>query len=88
MFKYTKLTKTQINKLIDCFLLGIPALQTAKYVKLHRNTVNRFFKKIRIKIANYLKKETKILKGEIELDESYFGGRKKVEEVEEVKIRK
>jgi hypothetical protein len=31
MFKYTKLKRSQINKLLDCFILGLPALQTAKY---------------------------------------------------------
>lgn len=77
MFKYSKLTKGKINKLIDCFLLGLPALQTAKYTGLHRNTVNGFFKRIRIKIANHLRKENETLKGEIELDETYFGGKKK-----------
>jgi hypothetical protein len=47
MFKYTKLKRCHINKLLDCFILGLPALQKAKYTGIHKNTVNRFFKRIR-----------------------------------------
>ena len=47
MFEYTKIKRSQINKLLDCFILGLPALQRAKYTSIHRNTVNRFFKRIR-----------------------------------------
>ncbi len=81
-FNYTKLKRTQINKLLDCFLLGLLALKTAKYTGIYRNTVNRFFKRIIIKIANYLRKENNIFKGEIDLDEAYFGGRKKEDKEE------
>jgi len=77
MFKYSKLSKRQEDKLLDCFLLGLPALQTAKYTGIHRNTVNRFFKKVRIKIAESSTKDITPLTGEIELDESYFGGKRK-----------
>jgi transposase len=77
MFKYIKLKRSQINKLLDCFILGLPALQTARYTGIHRNTVNRFFKRIRLKIVKETTKNDKLLKGNIELDEAYFGGRKK-----------
>ena len=77
MFKYTKLKRGQINKLLDCFILGLPALQTAKYTGIHRNTVNRFFKRIRLKIVKETTKDDKLLKSNIEFNEAYFGGRKK-----------
>src|SRR3989344_3585849 len=77
MFKYSKLTNKKFRQLLNCFVLGLPALQTAKHTGIHRNTVNRFFKKVRIKIAEATGNKTNLLKGEIELDESYFGGRKK-----------
>lgn len=63
--------------MLDCFILGLPALQTARYTGIHRNTVNRFFKRIRLKIVKETTKDDKLLKGNIELDEAYFGGRKK-----------
>ena len=77
MFKYSKLTRKKYQQLFDCFVLGLPALQVAKYTGIHRNTVNRFFKKVRIRIAESISKKSGLLKGEIELDESYFGGKKK-----------
>jgi len=77
MFEYTKIKRSQINKLLDCFILGLPALQRAKYTSIHRNTVNRFFKRIRLKIVKEITKDDKLLKGNIELDQEYFRGRKK-----------
>jgi transposase-like protein len=77
MFKYSKLSKKKYRKLFDCFVLGLPALQVAKHTGIHRNTVNRFFKKVRIRIAESERKRNGLLKGEIEIDESYFGGKKK-----------
>ncbi len=77
MFKYSKLTHKQFRQLLDCFVLGLPALQVAKYTGIHRNTVNRFFRRVRLKIAEEEYRDRDLLKGEIELDESYFGGRKK-----------
>ena len=68
--KYSKLTNRQTKDLIRAFILGVPALAAAKFAKVHRNTASKFFKKIRLKIAEELS-------GEIEIDESYFGGRKK-----------
>lgn len=53
------------------------SLQTAKHTGIHRNTVNRFFKKVRLKIAEATSKKNDFKRDEIELDESYFGGRKK-----------
>lgn len=41
--KFSKLTNKQINNLIKAFTLGVPALQAAKFVKVHRNTANKFF---------------------------------------------
>lgn len=75
--KYSKLKNKQIKDLIRAFALGVPALQAAVYAGVHRNTVNKFFKKLRIKIAEQTTKNVKKFKGEIELDESYFGGKRK-----------
>jgi len=63
MFKYTKLKRSQINKLLDCFVLGPTALQTARYTGIYRNTVNRFFKRIRLKIVKETTNDDKLLKG-------------------------
>lgn len=75
--KYSKLTNRQTKDLIRAFILGVPALVAAKFAKVHRNTASKFFKKIRLKIAEELSKNQEKLGGEIEIDESYFGGRRK-----------
>lgn len=77
MFKYSKLTNKKYRQLFDCFVLVLPALQTAKHTGIHRNTDNRFFKRMRLRIAEVNSKKNDLLRGEIELDAPYFGGRKK-----------
>lgn len=64
-----------MDGLINAFALGLPALIAAQFAKVHRNTAHKFFKRIRERIA--AQNEEGKLKGEIELDESYFGGRRK-----------
>jgi len=75
--KYSKLTNSQVRDLLKAFSLGLPALIAAKFSGVHRNTANKFFKKLRIKIAEETSKHVDKLKGEIEIDESYFGGKRK-----------
>lgn len=75
--KYSKLSKRKENKLIEAFALGLPALTASIYAEVHRNTANKFFKKLRLKIAEETTRNVNLLKGEIEIDESYFGGKKK-----------
>jgi len=75
--KYCKLTKSQINNLLKAFSFGLPALTAANFAGVHRNTANKFFKKLRIKIAEEISNHYIKLKGEIEIDESYFGGKRK-----------
>ena len=74
MFKYSKLSPYKIKKILKCFSLDLTALQAANFLDLNRNTINRFYKIFREKIADYCATQG-ILGGEIELDESYFGGK-------------
>ena len=48
---------------MDCSIIGLLALQKAKYTGIHKNTVNRFFKRIRWKIVEETTKDDKLLKG-------------------------
>lgn len=77
--KYSKLTAKQIRRLLEAFSLGIPALQAATFAEVHRNTANKFFTRIRLRIAEESMKDRleKKLQGEVEIDESYIGGRRK-----------
>ena len=63
--------------LLTHFVLGSTACQAADVVGVHRNTAILYFQKLREIIAEQLAAETPFLSGEIEVDESYFGGRRK-----------
>jgi transposase len=62
--------------LIEAFAIGLSALSAAKYAEVHRNTAQKFFMKLRLKIAEVSSEAERKLSGEIELDESYFGGKR------------
>lgn len=74
MFKYSKLSKYKIKKILYCFSMDLTALQTADLLKLNRNTINRYYKLFREGLLRYCESQ-KPFSGEVELDESYFGGR-------------
>ena len=59
------------------FYLEVSARKTAKEMNLNYKLIHRRFMKFRKLIANYCINKTKILSGELELDESYFGGKRK-----------
>jgi transposase len=59
------------------FYLEISASKTAKELEIDYNTAQSRFMQFRGKIAEYCHQEAKKLNGELELDESYFGGKRK-----------
>ena len=63
--------------LIVHFVAGAPARTAAELVGVNRNTAILFFHKLRERIAENLSLEAPFLEGEIEVDESYFGGVRK-----------
>lgn len=75
--KYSKLSRRQIDRLIEAFALGIPSLTAADFAGVHRNTATKFFRRMRLLIAAECMYNATKLSGEIEVDESYFGGRRK-----------
>lgn len=54
--------------------MDLTALQAADFTNLNRNTINRYYKIFRTKIATYCEAQNGF-DGELELDESYFGGK-------------
>ena len=77
LIKNSKLSNNQIRKIIDCFVLELSSIQTAKHLSINRHTVDRIFLIIREKIAYYQEVSHDIFHGEVEADESYFGGEHK-----------
>ncbi len=61
--------------LIKLFYLGISARRAAKETGTSYPTALKAFDTIRYSIVHGLAKKDKVLKGEIEADESYFGGK-------------
>ena len=52
------------------------ANKIAKISGISRNSINKIFKNIRIRIAEFCEQENPLGSGEIEIDESYFGGKR------------
>jgi transposase len=59
------------------FYLEISARKAAKELKLDYETIQSRFMQFRKLIADYCNQEARKLNGELELDESYFGGKRK-----------
>lgn len=65
------------RELLRLFVAGVPARTAAELTGVNRNTAILFFRKLREIIAARLAAEAPFLEGEVEVDESYFGGRRK-----------
>ena len=72
----SKLTNRQLGRLIVFFVLEVPATAAAKQLKIHRHSAERVYTFIRRCLLLECEEEAK-LSGEIEMDESYFGGHRK-----------
>ena len=76
--KYYSIKKLKKDLLIlYYFYLEISARRAANELKLEYKSVHRKFMQLRKAIADYCNREAKKLNGELELDESYFGGKRK-----------
>ena len=73
-----RLSQHKQGRLIEHFVAGITAQTAARLCGVHRNTAAYYFHRLREFIAYELKAEGESLfGGEIEVDESYFGGKRK-----------
>jgi transposase len=64
-------------QLVKYFVGGATARSAALLTGVNRHTATLFFRKLREVIAQRLNEEAPELRGEVEIDESYFGGRRK-----------
>ncbi|UXZ04109.1 IS1595 family transposase [Moraxella nasicaprae] len=75
---HCKLSKKVQKRLLEFFVLEVTARSAADLLQIHPNSAALFYHKIRLVIEYHLAQETKeLFDGEIELDESYFGGIRK-----------
>jgi len=75
-FVRSRISEKKFREIIRYFSVDLTAIQIAHLTKLNINTINRILKKIRLKIAAFCEKESVFSKGEIEIDESYFGAKR------------
>jgi transposase len=72
----SRLSQSKQQRLIELFISGSTARTAAALVGVHRNTAAYYFLRLRQLISQAVEDETPFF-GEIEVDESYFGGRRK-----------
>lgn len=73
--KRAKITEVKFRQLIKLFVHDLDAQTIASLTNLNRNTVNRYLTLIRKRIAEHCDTLSPF-QGEIEVDESYFGGKR------------
>jgi transposase len=73
----SRLSKGVQEALIVSFVGGVPARTAGELVGINRNSAILFYHKLREVIATRLAEQTPFLAGDVEVDESYFGGRRK-----------
>lgn len=78
MLKRCRLRKETQCQLIEYFILQVTARSAADMLEIQANSAALFYRKIRLVIFDVLSRESDtVFSGEIELDESYFGGVRK-----------
>lgn len=73
--KSSKLSETKFRELVKYFAADLTALQIARLSGVNRNTINRYLRMIRERVAAWSEEESPF-SGTIEVDESYFGARR------------
>jgi transposase len=73
--KRSRISEKKFRQLVKLFSLDLDAVQISVLSHLNRNTVNRYLKVLRIRIAEFCEVESP-LNGEVEIDESYFGAKR------------
>ena len=73
--KRSKISEPKFRQLVRLFALNLEATQIAELTALNRNTVNRFLRAIRERLATFCEQQSPLV-GEIEVDESFFGPRR------------
>ena len=74
----SRLSKYKQDRLIEHFVAGTTVRTASGLCGVHRNTATYYFLRLREIIAYELEAESEAMfGGEIEVDESYFGGKRK-----------
>ena len=71
---HTHISTSKFREIISLFVQDLPASKIAILSKISRLTINKILMKIRRRLAKYCEQSSPLV-GEVEVDESYFGGR-------------
>ena len=74
--KHTHISERKFKEIIKLFSLDLEATKISEITNISRNTINMLLNKIRERLVYICNKESYFTKGEIEVDESYFGARR------------
>ena len=78
LMRKSRLSQYKQDRLIEHFVAGTTARTAARLCGVHRNTAAFFFHRLRELVVLELEAESEAMfGGEIEVDESYFGGKRK-----------
>src|SRR3989339_2006414 len=77
MLKHKRLSTFKIKRIISTFCVDINASKAALLLGINRNTINQYYYEFRRAIYAHQMSEFKKIFGAAEVDESYFGGRRK-----------
>jgi len=72
----SRISEAKFREIIKLFCADLTACQISDLSGVSRNSINKILKTLRTKIAEHCEQESPFEKGEIELDESYFGARR------------
>lgn len=71
----SRISERKFREIVRLYSLDLEADQVAEITGLSRNTINRYFKAMRVRIAEFCEAASPF-SGEVEVDESYFGARR------------
>lgn len=74
--KHTHISERKFKEIIRLFSLDLEAKQISNLTNISENSICKILTKIRIRLSILCEKESYFTKGEIEVDESYFGARR------------
>ncbi len=74
-YRRSRISEAKFRQILKYFANDLTASQIAVLAKLNRNSVNKILTQIRVRIAQHCEAQQPF-RGEIEVDESYFGARR------------
>ena len=75
-FVRSRISEKKFREIIKLFSADLTAQQIALFSGISRNSINKILKRIRARIAKNCEQESPFEKGEVEIDESYFGAKR------------